>query len=179
MLWKGGGMLNQRQMEIILQMFETPEIRHTTSELAEERQVSMRTIQTDLKVIREALSDRPCVSFISDRRGSMVHITDQDGFEELKEQYILEYTEYTNIQDERIDQILFYLLQRHRSVSIYDLESELYISGSTLGSDLKRIRGILIGTGLEILRNDNRITIEGTEIKKRVCIPERKLMVSN
>ena len=105
MPWKGGGMLNQRQMEIILQMFETPEIRRTTSELAEERQVSMRTIQTDLKVIREALADRPCVSFISDRRGSMVHITDPDGFEELKEQYILEYTEYTNIQDERIDQI--------------------------------------------------------------------------
>ena len=86
MPWKGGGMLNQRQMEIILQMFETPEIRRTTSELAEERQVSMRTIQTDLKVIREALADRPCVSFISDRRGSMVHITDPDGFEELKEQ---------------------------------------------------------------------------------------------
>ena len=179
MPWKGGGMLNQRQMEIILQMFETPEIRRTTSELAEERQVSMRTIQTDLKVIREALADRPCVSFISDRRGSMVHITDPDGFEELKEQYILEYTEYTNIQDERIDQILFYLLQRHRSVSVYDLESELYISGSTLGSDLKRIRGILTGTGLEILRNDNRVAIEGTEINKRACILERKLMVSN
>lgn len=172
-------MLNQRQTEIILQMFDAPDTQFTTSTLATERNVSMRTIQTDLKVIREALSTYPCIAFTSDRRGSSVRVLDTAAFEELKEKYILESAEFTNVQDERIDEILLYLLQRHRSVSVYDLELELYISHSTLGSDLKRMREILSGNDLEILRNDNRITIEGTEIKKRACILERKLMVSN
>ena len=172
-------MLNQRQSEIILQLLETPDTRRATSEIAKELQVSMRTVQTDLKVIREELADHPCVTFISDRRGSAVQVNDQEGFEALKEKYILESTEFSNVQDARVDEILLYLLQRHRSVSVYDLESELYISHSTLGSDLKRMREILDGNDLEILRNDNRIAIEGTEIKKRACILERKLMVSN
>ena len=172
-------MLNQRQSEIILQLLETPDTRRATSEIAKELQVSMRTVQTDLKVIREELADHPCVTFISDRRGSAVQVNDQEGFEALKEKYILESTEFSNVQDARVDEILLYLLQRHRSVSVYDLESELYISHSTLGSDLKRMREILAGNELEILRNDNRIAIEGTEIKKRACILERKLMVSN
>ena len=172
-------MLNQRQSEIILQLLETPDTRRATSEIAKELQVSMRTVQTDLKVIREELADHPCVTFISDRRGSTVQVNDQEGFEALKEKYILESTEFSNVQDARVDEILLYLLQRHRSVSVYDLESELYISHSTLGSDLKRMREILAGNELEILRNDNRIAIEGTEIKKRACILERKLMVSN
>lgn len=172
-------MLNQRQIEIIIQMFDTPDAQHTTSDLAAQRGVSMRTIQMDLKVIRETLLAYSCISFTSDRRGSFVRVLDPAGFEELKEKFILECAEYTNAQEERIDEILLYLLQRHRSVSVYDLESELYISRSTLGSDLKRMREILSGNDLEILRSDNRITIEGTEIHKRSCILERKLMVSN
>ncbi len=172
-------MLNQRQLEIVLEMFESPETLHSTSALAKEKQVSMRTIQTDLKVIREALAAESCISFSSDRRGNMIRITDAKAFEALREKILLECAEFSNVQDERINEILLYLLRRHRSVSVYDLETELFISHSTLGSDLKRMREILAENDLEILRSDNRITIEGSEINKRACILERKLMVSN
>ena len=172
-------MLNQRQIEIILELFESPDTLHSTSSLAKERQMSMRTIQTDLKVIREALAPEACIEFSGDRRGNAVRVLDAEGFEALKEKYLLECTDFSNVQDARIDETILYLLGRHRSVSVYDLESELFISHSTLGSDLKRMRELLAANDLEILRSDNRITIEGTEINKRACILERKLMVSN
>lgn len=172
-------MLNQRQMGIVLEMIDAPDTLLTTSALAAENKVSTRTIQTDLKMIEEVLSQHACIEFRTGRRGSGVHILDQEGFELLKEQYLIGYQDFSNVQDARINEILLYLLQRHRSVSVYDLESDLFISRSTLGSDLHRLREILASSDLEILRSDNRITIEGTEISKRACILERKLVINN
>lgn len=170
---------NQRQLEITMQLFNQTDSFTTAATLAKEKEVSLRTIQGDLKLIKESLSKYSCIEFKSTRKGSGIIVKDQDAFLKLKESFLLDYTGFSNVRNERINELLLCLLNQYRSISLYDLENELYVSQSTLNNDIKTAKDIASQYNLEILRSANRITLDGSEINKRDCILDRNMMVSN
>ena len=56
-------MLNLRQLEIILELCENPGQYVTASSFAKKQQVSLRTIQNDIKQIKNELSNTGCMDF--------------------------------------------------------------------------------------------------------------------
>lgn len=174
-------MLNQRQTEILLELFENPNIYMTASSFARKLQVSLRTIQNDIKNIKTELTQYECLEFQSvSPKGSRILIKDPMEFASLKESYYVKLTNVsTSYQDGRVNEILHHLLFQHRSISLYDLENIIHVSSSTLLNDLKRTKDVLKKYNLELLRSSNRIAIDGSELSKRLCILEQNLLIVN
>ncbi len=174
-------MLSRRQLEILIELCENPNRYLTASHYAKKLQVSLRTIQSDIKAIKTELAEYPCVEFQSTPpKGSRLLIIDPDEFSVLKKTLYQQYSNTSmNYQSERINQIILLLLEQHRSISYYDVENTLFVSHSTLLNDLKRVDAALQKYNLDILRGSNNLVIDGSEIDKRRCISEGNLMIAN
>lgn len=174
-------MLNQRQLEIILELSEKPEEYLTAAYFAKKQQVSLRTIQNDIKQIKTELTNVKnidCLEFQSvARKGCRIVVTDPSRFPTAKDYYYRQFSSMTaNYQNERINQIILLLLKQHRAISLYTIESEIFISHSTLLNDLKRVSDVLVNYNLELLRSSNKVVIDGSEINKRLCMLEQNLV---
>lgn len=174
-------MFNQRQLEIVLELFENNGKYMTASYFARKQQVSLRTIQNDVRQIREELSKSPCLEFQSAApKGSRVVIRDQEEFSVLKENLYQQFGNTSlNCQNDRINQILVLLLKQHRAMSTYDIENTIYVSHNTLLNDLKRVSDVLQKYHLELMRSSNKIMADGSEINKRLCLSEENLMIAS
>lgn len=172
-------MFNRRQLDIVIELLENSGNYFTASHFAKKQQVSLRTIQNDIKAIKDELTAYPCVEFQSaPPKGSRIVILDQTQLKEFKELLYHDYaTSAMSYQSERITALLFLLLTQHRSISYYDLENTLFISRSTLLNDLKRADAVLQKYQLEMMRGSNKVFIDGGEAYKRMCIGEEKLIV--
>ena len=165
-------MFSQRQLEILLELCENPEKYMTASYFAEKQQVSLRTVQNDIKAIKSGLTEYPCVELQSSvPKGSRLSVRDLTEFTALKESLYQQFGNAPmNYQHERINEILLLLLRQRRSISYYDVESKIFVSHSTLLSDLKQVDKILQKYQLELMHGANKIAIDGSEIHKRLCI---------
>ena len=174
-------MITQRQLEILLEFCENSDTYITASYFADRHQVSLRTIQNDIKAIKDEVESYPCITFQSSApKGSRIAVKDAKEFSALKENLYIQYGNLTiGYQNERIHELLQLLLRQHRSISYYDVESTMFVSRSTLQNDLKQVDSVLQKYKLELLRGSNRIVIEGDEINKRQCILEENLLLPN
>lgn len=173
-------MLNQRQLEIVLELCENPEVYMTASYFAKKQQVSLRTIQNDIKQIKLELKNAENISFESTaRKGCRILADDMSRMPMVKEYYYRQFSSVSvNYQNERINQILLLLLKQHRAISLYDMETSIFVSQSTLTNDLKRVSDVLKKYSLELLRSSNKVIIDGPEINKRLCMLEQNLILS-
>ena len=72
------------------------------------------------------------------------------------------------------------LLKEHRAISLYDLESAVFVSRSTLLNDLKGVSEVVARYNLELLRSsNNKVIIDGSEINKRLCLMDQNLIITN
>lgn len=174
-------MLSRRQLEILLELCENPNNYITAPYFAQKQQVSLRTIQSDIKSIKTELLEYPCVEFQSaSSKGSRIVIKNEADFSTLKEELYHQFGNTSlSYQNERINKILLLLLEQHRSISYYDVENAIFVSHSTLLNDLKRVDTVLQKYHLELMRGSSKIVIEGSEINKRLCISEENLMLTN
>ena len=174
-------LLNQRQLEIVLELFENPDTYMTASYFSNKHQCSLRTIQNDIKQIKLEMSSVDCVTFESvARKGCRIIIGDSDQFLGLKDSYYQQFSSATiNYPNERISQLLHLLLKEHRAVSLYDLENTIFVSRSTLLNDLKTVSDIISRYNLELLRSSNKVMIDGNEISKRLCMMDQNLIIAN
>lgn len=172
-------MFSRRQLEIVLELCENCGQYMTASYFAEKHQVSLRTIQNDTKQIRDELADKEFLEFQSAvPKGSRIVFKELSAFSKYKEKLYQQHGDtVTNYQDERINQLLLLLLDQHRAVSLYDVESTIFVSRSTLLNDLKRVAEILRGYDLELMRSSNKVSVDGNEINKRRCLSEEKLAI--
>lgn len=138
-------MFNQRQIEIVLELCENADTYMTASYFADKYQVSLRTIQNDIKLIKKELSGETALTFQSAApKGSRIIVNDPLDFTELKERLYQQFTNTAmNYQSERINQLILLLLNQHRSISLYDIENSIYVSHNTLLNDLKRAEEVL------------------------------------
>lgn len=174
-------MLSRRQIEILLELCENPNTYMTAPYLAQKQQVSLRTVQGDIKAIKSELAQYPCVELQSTpQKGSRIAVKDTAAFASFKEGFYQQFSNTSlNNQSDRIGKILYLLLNQHRPVSYYDVENSIFISHSTLLNDLKLVNNVLQRYQLEMMRGSNKIMIDGSESNKRRCILEENLMVAN
>lgn len=170
-------MLSKRAIEVLMELCNHPDEFLTGSYLAEKFQVSLRTIQGDMREIKEELQDETCVNIISKTsKGTSVEIRNYEEFSALMNTLYQEYSStLLNYSGSRVSTLLLILLNRHRAVSLYELEEELHVSTSTLQNDLKKVEDIIKLYDLEIFRSKNRVMIDGSEMGKRRCLFEENL----
>lgn len=170
-------MLSKRAIEVLMELCNHPDEFLTGSYLAEKFQVSLRTIQGDMREIKEELKDETCVNIISKTsKGSSVEIKDYEEFSALINTLYQEYSStILNYSGGRISTLLLVLLNKHRAISLYELEEQLHISSSTLQNGLKKVEDIIRKYDLEVFRSKNRVMIDGPEAGKRRCLFEENL----
>lgn len=174
-------MFNQRQLEVLLELCENRDQYMTASYFAKKQQVSLRTIQNDIKHIKEELSNYTCLEFQSVApKGSRIVVNDLTEFSALRDSLYQQFTNTSmNYQTERINQLLLLLLSQHRAISLYDIENTIYVSRSTLLNDLKRVSDVLHNYNLELMRSSNKVVVDGSEVNKRLCLSEENLLIAN
>jgi len=174
-------LISQRQIEILLELCRESEKFLTASYFSKKMNVSLRTVQGDLKVIKDILAKEGSASIISAvSKGTCLHIENQEEFTAFlnslyQEQAHVSLAYPTN----RVLQISIYLLNQHKSVSINAVADEFFISASTLHNDLKKMQEMLEEFELDLLKNDNRILIFGSEINKRKYIVEKNVFLTH
>lgn len=174
-------MLTQRQLEILLELCENPGQYMTAAFFAQKQQVSLRTVQSDMRAIKKSMNEYSCVEYQSmATKGSRIVVKNEAEFAALKDNLYQQFGNVTvNYQGERVNQLLLLLLNQKRPISYYDVENTVFISRNTLLSDLKLLEAVLEKYRLELLRGSNKITIDGSEINKRQCISEENLLIAN
>lgn len=162
-------MLTKRQKEMI-QEFE----RHSPSFLTadhfvEKFQVSMRTVQSDIKKIREHLATTRYAELISvASKGSQMIIKDYTAFQVNNQQK--EIISESN-QSDRVRKLCVLLLNQKRPINRQKILDQLFIASSTLNMDLKEADKLLSNYQLSVERKRNSgIFISGNEYDKRKCL---------
>lgn len=174
-------MLSQRQIEILLKYCKHTGEYFTASYFAEEMDISLRTVQTDMRAIRSELENETCMELVSKTsQGSCIVVKDPDEFSAYVNSLYQEFTTVSlNYPTSRITQILLLLLNSHRAVTFSDMEEKYFISRSTLLNDLKKVEKILETFQLELLRSNNRVLVDGMEMNKRRCLREQNLYLAH
>lgn len=170
-------MLNQRAIEILMELCNHTDEYLTGNYFSEKFHVSLRTIQGDMRDIKNELKNETCAEIISQAsKGSCIVIKNYDEFSALMHSLYQQYAASSlNFSLSRIDKILIFLLHRHRTVSFFELEESFFVSSSTLRNDLKKIEEILKNFKLELLYSKNKVMVDGFEIDKRRCLLEQNL----
>jgi mannitol operon transcriptional antiterminator len=138
----------------------------TVKELADEIDVSVRTIHRDLKGIEDILKDYH-LSLVK-KSGVGIQIIGEDAkIEELKlALFHLSYNEYT--PDERQTMILCTLLEATEPVKLIALANDLNVTIATISNDLTKLEGRLNEFNLSLIRKRGYgVEIKGTETAKR------------
>ena len=162
-------MLTKRQKEMI-QEFE----RHSPSFLTadhfvEKFQVSMRTVQSDIKKIREHLATTRYAELISvASKGSQLIIKDYTTFQvNIQKKEIISESN----QSDRVRKLCVLLLNQKRPINRQKILDQLFIASSTLNMDLKEADKLLSNYQLSVERKRNSgIFISGNEYDKRKCL---------
>lgn len=162
-------MLTKRQKEMI-QEFE----RHSPSFLTadhfvEKFQVSMRTVQSDIKKIREYLATTRYAELISvASMGSQLIIKDYTTFQvNIQKKEIISESN----QSDRVRKLCVLLLNQKRPINRQKILDQLFIASSTLNMDLKEADKLLSNYQLSVERKRNSgIFISGNEYDKRKCL---------
>ena len=128
----------------------------TSVVLADELNVSPRSIKTYIGEINDLYPD----SISSSRKGYML---DSEMAEKMLEE---SKSVIPQTSEERVAYIINRLVKKGVT-DAYDLCDEMFISYSTLKSDLVKVRKMLADTDLELINQNDNLIISGLEKNKR------------
>lgn len=138
--------------------------------LAEELQVSSKTVRNILKELNQLLEKNGARIQSKYGAGYAVCIEDEDLFSRFFQEYSKEDFLPSTAED-RIQCLMVYLFSNKGYVKLDDLSEMLYISKKTLTEDLKDIERFLSKYRLKLIRKPNYgIRVEGKEFDLRLCI---------
>ncbi len=146
----------------------------TSNYFVQKYQVSVRTVQTDIKKIRIKLAENESAALISKRSlGSRLIVKDVPAFES---EFLRPHSTSHLDQSGRVKRLCRLLLQQKRPLSKTQIENRLFVSGSTLTADLNKMAGIIEPFELKINRDSqNGIQVIGTERNMRRCLSKMGL----
>lgn len=148
----------------------------TVKELANELEVSPRTVHRDLKGVAEVLEENGLE--LSRKSGIGVHVIGDDERKERLSLFLfnLSHTEYT--PDERQTILLSELLGTKEPVKLVSLANDLNVTIATISNDLNKIEERLVPFHLTLLRKRGYgVEIIGSESAKRKAMS--KLIINN
>ncbi len=169
--------IRKRDETIIKFLLEAENNMATSNNLAEALNVSTRTVKKDIKELNMVLSAHGALIESLLSKGYKLIISDNLSFEQfIKELKITGNSKSQNIPHyryERINYIIKKLLAIDYYISLDDLADELYVSKSTIATDIKDVKQQLSVYNLKIIGKPKYgVIIEGGEINKRLCIAE-------
>ncbi|WP_323088927.1 BglG family transcription antiterminator [Allobaculum sp. JKK-2023] len=173
-------MLSQRQIDILQEFYSNQGAFLPASVFCDKLSVSLRTVQSDIKVIKSVLAEDSGARLESkSNKGTCLIVEDPAQFTSFFKGIYqkLGAEQYASPQD-RVTQMILLLLNRHRAMTYYELENKFYISHSTLMADLKRAEEILHEYQLELLKSSSRILIDGSELRKRRFLSDQDLYMT-
>ncbi|WP_449355259.1 BglG family transcription antiterminator [Virgibacillus natechei] len=146
----------------------------TSLQLSIDLKVSSKTVRNDIKGLNNLLRNYNIHIDSYRGKGYILNIKDEGDFTHFLQQYIKEEIRtIPNFPNERIDFLMEKLLLQTEYIKMEDLVEELYISRSTLQTDLKTVRAILKEYYLSIEHKPNYgIRVIGKETLIRFCISE-------
>src|SRR5690625_949553 len=166
--------MNSRWQQIIKHLLSATDLL-TSSQLAKMLQVSSRTVRNDINGLNELLNKNSSAQIKSFRgRGYQLKVMNEKLFKQFLRKHAERSTEVIPTEpQERIQYIIEKLLLQSSYLKIDDLTEELFVSRSTLQSDLMKVRGILQQYNLSLDQKPNYgIKVVGDEMQIRFCISE-------
>ncbi|AKG74996.1 BglG family transcription antiterminator [Salinicoccus halodurans] len=165
-------MLETRQQAIVQEL-----IRHDApmsgTHLAKLNGVSARTIREDIKLINVRISGNGAKVQSLMGRGYLLEIEDNESFKSFLQSLTSQGPHTPDTHADRAAYIICELLLTRGHVKSEDLADALFISRSTLQSDLKAVKGILAQYDLEIESKPNYgMRATGTEMNLRFCLSQ-------
>lgn len=162
-----------RVLGLILKIYNRGNIR--ISDLAEELNLSTRTIRNYIKNINEALPS--VIAQVVSLKGAEVElcIYDHEKYDELMKRMKEQFTEQEMIitPEERIKYVAKILLYSKDPINMDELSESMFIGRTTLVNDIKKLGNALTTYNMYIKGKPNTgVWLEGSEIAKRQFIIE-------
>lgn len=163
-------MLNSRQKQMIEELEQHSPSYLTAAYLVHKFKVSTRTIQSDIKKIREHLKKNGTARLVSvASKGSRLIILDYENYKKELAQDEQELFEQN--KSDRVRKLCVMLLNQNRFVSRQFLVNHLFVSISTLNADIKAAGQLLKAYRLVIERKRGTgVIVNGFEDDKRKCL---------
>lgn len=172
-------MLTKRQSSIFLELCEKVGEYYKANYFSDRFNVSLRTIQNDIKAIKDDTVSYSDIFEIESRVpfGTRIRVLDKERFTQYSNDIRIQSDEYnTNYRDDRIYKILNFLLGQRKSISLTKCADYIYVSKSTLTSDLKELEKLLSKYTLRLIQSKGYIWIDGLERDKRICLMDNTYM---
>ena len=148
-------MLTKRQKELLLEIGNGMG-KVKGSILANQLEISLRTLQSEIKAINQG-REQPLI------------ISDNQGYS-LNPQVKIPALFLETKKDEIIQDLLRKLMLEETKYDIDELADEVYVSSSTLSQYLKRMEEIFHDHHLQLKKEKHHVWVEGTELDKRRMI---------
>jgi mannitol operon transcriptional antiterminator len=159
--------LSKREIQILLNLLDS-EICVTTKELAEQLNVSIRTIKYDLANIRIWLKPRKIELNSQRNKGFWFELTDKQRLS-LKNE-LQEVTRFETFldQESRVTKIVMILLLEEKTVTVNQLATQLKVSNNTVISDLEKVNEFVSSFQVTLKKKAGQGTLlTGSEDKLR------------
>lgn len=162
-------MLNAREVKMLNDFYDHQSQSLTSNFFVEKYQVSTRTIQSDIKKIKQSLNGSKSAELISKPSiGSKLKIINDKKFQKS---FLNNSVHLKTNEPERIQKLFRLLLNQTSPLSKVKIAEKLYVSNSTLTNDLNKLSVILEQDNLKISRKSHGgIKIVGAELNIRKCL---------
>lgn len=152
--------LTQRQKNIIRYLLKSEDFVNTKA-IADNFEVSERTIRYDLDVVEQYLKTMDSILVRKPRLG--VKIEDNSTFKSNLNDILQDFNNRIFSKDERVYLISIYLLIEGVSLTLEKLSNLLYVSKNTIISDLNDVEHLILNHSLCIGKNHSGFFIVGEE----------------
>lgn len=162
-------MLNAREIKMLNDFYDHQSQSLTSNFFVEKYQISTRTVQNDLKKIRQSLNDSKGAKLISKPSvGSKLKIINDKDFQK---NFLSKRVHLKAKESERIQELFRLLVNQTSPLSKIQIAEKLYVSNSSLTNDLNKLSAMLEQDNLKITRNSHDgIKIVGAELNIRKCL---------
>ena len=168
-------MLTKRQASIFLELTEKVNEWFKANYFSKKYNVSLRTIQNDIKAIKDFASANENAFVVESKVpfGTRIKIVDTEKFTKKLNEIRMQSDELSlSYKDDRIYKLLHFLLNQRQSISLTKCADYIYVSKSTLANDLKDLEKVLHKFSLRLIQSKGLVYIDGLERDKRICLME-------
>ncbi len=166
-------MLTERQFKILCELQNDNSLFMTADEIASKFDISVRTVKTELSVIKKEIDPFEFIEFKSiPSKGYQLVISNDTKYDDfLDEQKSTLYQTAVGTPKDRVNKIIALLFESKQGMDLQHMADRLFVSKSTLINDLKNAKHILDQYNIEVIHKPNHgLAIKAKETDIRICI---------
>ena len=158
--------LHSRQRQLFSLLKEAQQT-ITSRDLAAKMKVSDRTVRNDVRVLNKVLAEYGVK--IETIRGKGI-LFEMEGVSSTLLDYPMSPGRTLQTREDRVNFLVVKLLLSDKGLDLGELEDEMFVSKTTLENDINYVRKFLSSRHphIQLMRSENRISIENHEWKKRL-----------